>query len=80
MNTSTKKVLKRATNVSLRADILESAKALEINISEAAERGVGMAVAEAQAEQWIEKNKAALDSSNAFVEQHGVPLSKYRQF
>ncbi len=29
---------------------------------------------------WLRENKAALDSSNEFVEKHGLPLEKYRQF
>jgi antitoxin CcdA len=29
---------------------------------------------------WLRENKAALDSSNEYVEQHGLPLARYRQF
>lgn len=29
---------------------------------------------------WLAENLEALESSNKFVEQHGVPLAKYRQF
>jgi len=29
---------------------------------------------------WLEANGAALRSSNEFVERHGLPLAKYRQF
>jgi Post-segregation antitoxin CcdA len=29
---------------------------------------------------WVTENLAALQSSNGFVEQHGVPLAKYRRF
>ena len=32
------------------------------------------------AKQWLRKNNAALDSSNEYVEKHGLPLAKYRQF
>ena len=31
-------------------------------------------------ERWREENAEALKSSNAYVETHGLPLAKYRQF
>jgi antitoxin CcdA len=34
----------------------------------------------AQAETWLEENRAALDSSNAYVEAYGLPLEKHRLF
>lgn len=71
---------KRAANVSIRQDVLATAKALKINLSQAAERGILEAVKEKQAEQWAEDNRAALESSNAYVEAHGLPLEKYRRF
>jgi antitoxin CcdA len=39
-----------------------------------------MQIAEEHARSWLDENKAALASSNAFVERHGVPLARYRQF
>ncbi len=35
---------------------------------------------EKPAEQWLRENKAALESSNEYVEKHGLPLAQYRQF
>jgi len=71
---------RRATNVSLNEALLAEAKSLRINISKAAEAGLASAVAEQRALRWRESNQAALDSSNAYVEQHGLPLAKYRSF
>ena len=31
-------------------------------------------------EQWLADNQDALQCSNAFVERHGLPLSRYRNF
>ena len=73
-------VLKRATNVTLSEPLLAEAKTLGINISQAAEAGVAGAVAEKRAERWAHENHAAIQSSNAYVEQHGLPLAKYRTF
>ena len=76
MNTQPRK----PTNRSLDASLLTEAKALKVNLSRAAEDGVRNAVAAAKAAQWKAENAAALQSSNAYVEEHGLPLDTYRQF
>lgn len=72
--------MRKATNVSLGEALLTEAKSLRINISQAAEAGVARAVAERHAELWLEANHVALESSNAYVEQNGLPLARYRGF
>lgn len=71
---------KRATNVSLSQDLVAEAKALGINVSQACEAGLAKQVAETKAEQWKRENREAIESSNAYVEKHGLPLARYRQF
>jgi antitoxin CcdA len=71
---------KKATNVSMAESLLAEAKALRINISQAAEAGLARAVAEKRAALWLEENREAIESSNAYVEQHGLPLEKFRTF
>ena len=71
---------RRATNVSINAQLLAEARALEVNISRAAEQGLARAIAERRAALWLEENQAALESSNAYIEQHGLPLAQYRGF
>jgi antitoxin CcdA len=71
---------KRATNVSLNSRLLTEARALGINISRACDRGLAMQIADERALRWLDENKAALQSSNAYVERHGLPLARYRQF
>lgn len=71
---------KRATNVSLNSDLLEQAKALGINVSRACERGLADQIAELQRKRWLEENREALASSNAYVEAHGLPLARYRPY
>ncbi len=77
---SPRRASKRATNVSLTVDLLSEAKALHINISHAAEAGLAHAIAHRKTELWLEEHAEAIDSSNAFVEEHGLPLAKYRMF
>ena len=71
---------KKPTNLTLNTDLLAEARALEINLSQAAETGLRQAVAKARAELWKSENAGALESSNAWVEKNGLILSKYRQF
>ncbi len=72
--------VKKATNVSLADSLLAEARALRINVSQAAEAGLARAVAEKRAELWLTENREALDGWNAYVEEHGLPLAKYRGF
>lgn len=71
---------KRATNVSLRSDLIDEAKRLGINISEACERGLEGQVSRTRAERWVEENREAIQYWNAYVEEHGLPLARYRRF
>jgi antitoxin CcdA len=71
---------RRPTNISLPADLIEEAKRLDINISQACQQGLEQQVSKSRAERWIEENREAIESSNAWVEKHGLPLARYRQF
>lgn len=71
---------RRATNISLPTDLIEEAKRLDINISKACQQGLEQQVSKSRAERWIEENREAIESSNAWVEKHGLPLARYRQF
>ena len=80
MHTNVSGTARKPTNVTLDEALLAEAKALRINISQAAEAGLTRAVAERRAAQWLEENRGALESSNAYVEQHGLPLAHHRNF
>jgi len=71
---------RKPTNLSLDSLLLKEAKALKVNLSRAAEEGVRNAVAVAKAAQWQAENATALQSSNDYVEKHGLPLDTFRQF
>ena len=38
------------------------------------------AIAEKRAAIWQKENEKAIESSNTYVEKHGLPLEKYRMF
>jgi len=71
---------RRPTNVSLDSDLVEEARALDINISRASEEGLERAVREERRRRWIEENREAMEASNAYVRENGLPLGKYRLF
>lgn len=71
---------KRATNVSIDAGLIDEARRLNVNISHACERGLEEQVSKSRAEAWLAANWEAIESSNAYVEKHGLPLERYRLF
>lgn len=71
---------KRATNLTVDPVLLDEARALNINLSATFEASLRDAVRKQKSAQWLEENRAALDGYNTWVEQHGLPLEKYRQF
>ena len=71
---------RRPTNLSLETELVAEARRLGLNLSRAAEDGLRRAIAAEAGRRWLEENRAALVSSNAYVEKHGLPLAKYRMF
>ncbi len=71
---------KRATNLTIDPVLLDEARALNINLSATFEASLRDAVRARKAAAWLEENRAAIQSSNDWVEKHGLPLEKYRQF
>ena len=71
---------RKPTNVSLDAALVADAKALGINLSRACETGLAAELKAERERQWREENAEAIASSNAYVENYGLPLAKYRQF
>jgi len=71
---------RRPTNVTLAEPLLAEARALGINLSQACERGLAAAVADAKAQRWLAENRPAMDAWNDYVGRHGLPLTEFRQF
>lgn len=71
---------RKATNLTLNVDLLAEAKSLSVNVSRAAETGISQAVRAEKERRWIEENREALEGWNAWVNEHGLPLAKYRMF
>lgn len=71
---------KKATNMSLSAELVEAAKRLGINVSEACQVGSAAEVKRGREAAWQQENRAAIESWNEYTRKHGLPLAKYRQF
>ena len=71
---------KRPTNVSLSAELVDEAKRLGINVSEACQSGLAAQVKAARDTAWKKENRAAIESWNNYTRENGLPLAKYRRF
>ncbi len=71
---------KRATNVSIRADLLAAARDAGVNLSAALERALIEELAEAKRKKWREDNREAIAAYNEHVEKHGTFSDDLRSF
>ncbi len=71
---------RRATNVTLPETLLQDARAMGINLSQACERGLAAEVADVRRRQWLEDNRDAMRAWNDHAAEHGLPLDACRQF
>ena len=71
---------RRATNVTLPADLVAEAKRLNINVSQACEAGLLTSVAEIRRVRWLEENREAIQAYNDRIETSGPTLAAYRRF
>ena len=71
---------KKATNLSINADLLRQAKELNINISQAVEQHLAALVREARRQQWLVENNGAINVYNQRIESQGVFSDSLRLF
>lgn len=77
---SSRSTARKPTNLTLDPSLLQEARAFGVNLSQAAEAGLRHAVNEAKAAAWQRDNAEAIESSNSWVEKHGLPLARHRPF
>jgi antitoxin CcdA len=70
--------LKKPTNVTIRSDLLDAARALKINLSQEFEQHLGEVVRKHRAEQWLKDNREAIAAYNRFFEEHGIWSDEFR--
>ena len=78
--THDKNAPKRAANLSINADLLSRARAMDINLSATLERALLETVRKRQAEEWLAENRTAIEAYNDDVEKRGVFSDGLRSF
>jgi antitoxin CcdA len=68
------------TNLSLRADLVRRARALQLNLSEVVEAALERAIRDAERAAWQAENRAAIAGYNAEVEKRGLFSDDWRRF
>jgi antitoxin CcdA len=76
----TKAPARKSVNLSIDVDLIAEAKALNINVSRAADAGIADAVRKEKERLWKIENREAIEGWNAWVDEHGLPFAEYRQF
>lgn len=71
---------KKAANLSINSDLLRKTRELSINLSATLERALRDELSKREAQKWVEENRAAIESYNDFVEQHGCFGDEFREF
>jgi antitoxin CcdA len=71
---------KRAANLSLSVDILEAAKALNLNVSQLCDAHLREVVRQEQERRWRANHADFVAAYNATVEAEGLPLDAWRTF
>jgi antitoxin CcdA len=73
-------VAKRATNVSIRVDLLDAARDAGVNLSATLERALAEELASLKRARWREENREAIAAYNEYVDGHGVFSDGVRSF
>lgn len=71
---------RKATNLSLRTDLVRRAKVLGLNLSEVVETSLESTIVEVERARWLAENEEAIEAYNKFVEEHGVFGDEWRPF
>ena len=73
-------VTKRATNVTIRSDLLEAARGCGINLSATLESALHEELRRVRRQRWLADNREAITTYNEHVERHGVFSDGLRKF
>lgn len=71
---------KKPTNVSINKELLDEARALNINLSATLEQALTDRVREARQQEWLANNQEAIDTCNVLAEENGLFSDKHRVF
>jgi len=75
-----KSALKKAANLSINSDLLQKAKNLHINLSQALEQRLSEMLLEEKRREWMAENQEAIEDYNRRIEAEGVFSDGLRRF
>ena len=73
-------IAKKAANLTVRADLLEEARARKINLSQTLETALAAELKKQREAEWLEQNKEAIAAYNREIAEHGLWSDGLRQF
>ncbi len=73
-------IAKKAANLTVRADLLEEARARKINLSQTLEVALTAELKRQREAEWLEQNKEAIEAYNREIAEHGLWSDGLRQF
>ena len=71
---------RRATNLSLSVDVLEAAKALNVNLSQTCDAHLRKVVKQELARRWREEHADFIAAYNEMLAAEGLPLEEWKTF
>ena len=71
---------RQSAEILIDASLLLEARDLGIDLDKVCDTALAAATEQVREERWLVENAEAIASSNAYVEEHGLPLEKYRMF
>ncbi len=71
---------KKAANLTVRADLLEEARAYKINLSQTLETALAVELKKRREAEWLEQNREAIAAYGRLVEREGLLSDSYRSF
>jgi antitoxin CcdA len=73
-------VARKATNITLSADVLAEAKAFGINISQTCDAHLREVLRQERERRWLQENEGFIAAYNETIAREGLPLDQYRTF
>jgi antitoxin CcdA len=74
----TRQSKKRAVNLFVDVELLDEARRMNINLSESLEQRLRGLIRAEQERRWLEENREAIASINAFIDRHGLLADRLR--
>ncbi len=71
---------KRAVNLTVDAELLDEAKAVGLNLSDALRQGLEAALREHRLERARDEHRSAIEAHNRFIEKNGLFSDDWRKF